>query len=75
MQDFENMENDRRQILEETAELDHIWGVWEAEAQPISDAAGWLQQASLNRTKEIYGTMLKHEYHTGNNGGSHRQRR
>jgi hypothetical protein len=24
MQDFENMENDRRQILEEAAELDHI---------------------------------------------------
>ena len=32
MLDFENMENDRRQILEEAAELDHIWGVWEAEA-------------------------------------------
>jgi hypothetical protein len=49
MQDFENMENDRRQILEEAAELDHIWGVWEAEAEPISDAAGWLQQASLSK--------------------------
>ena len=40
MQDFENMENDRRQILEEAAELDHILGVWEAETEPISDAAG-----------------------------------
>ena len=38
--DFENIENDRRQILEEAAELDHILGVWEAETEPISDAAG-----------------------------------
>jgi hypothetical protein len=49
MQDFENIENDNRQILEEEAELDHIWGVWEEEAETISDAAGWLQQASLNK--------------------------
>jgi hypothetical protein len=27
------VDNERRQILEEAAELDHIWGVWEVEKE------------------------------------------
>jgi hypothetical protein len=34
---LECMDDEIRQILEETAELDHIWGAWEAEAEPTND--------------------------------------
>ena len=27
--ELEDVDDERRQILEEAAELDHIWGVWE----------------------------------------------
>ena len=43
------MEDDRRQLLEEAVELDHVWGIWEEEAERASDAAGWLQQVSLHK--------------------------
>ena len=66
------MEEDRQKLLEEAAEPDHIWGIWEEEADRTSDAAGWLRK--YPSTRETYGTMLRHEYHTGNNG-SHRHRR
>ena len=26
---MENVDDERRQLLEEATELDHIWGVWE----------------------------------------------
>ena len=72
MQDFENIETDRRQILEEAAELDHIWSVWEAESEPISNAAGWHQQATLSKGD------LRHQVEarvSHRNNGSHLQRR
>jgi hypothetical protein len=28
------MDDERRQILEEAVELDHIWGAWSAEEEP-----------------------------------------
>jgi hypothetical protein len=44
------MDDERRQqILEEAAELDHIWGTWEAEAEPTNDPNEWLKQPSLSR--------------------------
>ena len=34
-EEMENVDDERRQILEEAMELDHIWGVWEEEKEPI----------------------------------------
>ncbi len=48
-QDLENMQDDRWKLLEEAAELDHIWGMWEEEAEHTSDTAGWLQQVSQHK--------------------------
>jgi hypothetical protein len=31
--ELEDVDDERRQILEEAAELDHIWGVWEGEKE------------------------------------------
>ena len=31
--ELEDVDDERRQILEEVAELDHIWGVWEGEKE------------------------------------------
>jgi len=33
-EEMENVDDERRQILEEAMELDHIWGVWEEEKEP-----------------------------------------
>ena len=38
-----------RQILEEEAELDHIWGAWDSEAEWTNDPNEWLKQPSLSR--------------------------
>jgi hypothetical protein len=46
---LECMDDERRQILEEAAELDHIWGAWESEAEPTNDPNEWLKQPSLRR--------------------------
>jgi hypothetical protein len=43
------MDDEKRQILEEAAELDHIWGVWAEEAELIRDSRKWLKQPSLGR--------------------------
>jgi hypothetical protein len=50
----ECMDDERLQILEEAAELDHIWGAWEAEAEPINDPNEWLTQPSLSRVDVRY---------------------
>jgi hypothetical protein len=67
------MDDERRQILEESAELDHIWGVWEAEAELTNDPRKWVKQPPLCRVDLKY-----HEVpctpHIGNRGGSHHQR-
>ena len=34
---LEGVDDERRQILEEAAELDHIWGVLEAEEEPTNE--------------------------------------
>ena len=35
--ELEDVDDERRQILEEAAELDHIWGVLEAEEEPTNE--------------------------------------
>jgi hypothetical protein len=45
----ECMDDERRQILEEAAELNHIWGAWEAEAEQANDPNEWLKQPSLSK--------------------------
>jgi hypothetical protein len=39
--ELECMDDERRQILEEAAELDHIWGAWAAEAEPTNTMSKW----------------------------------
>jgi hypothetical protein len=71
--ELECMDDERRQILEDAAELDHIWGPWESEAEPTNDPNEWLKQPSLSRGDVRY--MSKCTPHTGNKGGSHRHGR
>ena len=47
--ELEGMDDERRQILEEAAELDHIRGAWEAEAELTNDPKEWLKQPSPSR--------------------------
>ncbi len=45
--ELEYVDDERRQILEGAAELDHIWGVWEAEKEPTNVPCKWIQKWSL----------------------------
>jgi hypothetical protein len=47
--ELEDVDDERRQILEEAAELDHIWGVWDAEEEPTNVPSRWIRQPSRNR--------------------------
>ena len=44
--DLEDVEDEKRRILEEAMELDHIWGVWEEEKEPIKVPHKWIKQSS-----------------------------
>ncbi len=44
--DLEDVEDERRRILEEAMELDHIWGIWEEEKGPINAPHNWIKQPS-----------------------------
>jgi hypothetical protein len=48
-QELECMDDERKQIPEKEAELDHIWGAWESETEPTNDPNEWLKQPSLSR--------------------------
>jgi hypothetical protein len=48
-EELEGVDDKRRQILEEAAELDHIWGVWEAEEEPTNVPSRWIRQPSRSR--------------------------
>jgi hypothetical protein len=54
----EVMDDERRQILEEASELDHIWGTWEAEAEATNDPFEWLKQPSLSRGDVRYNVEV-----------------
>jgi hypothetical protein len=45
-EELEGVDDERRQILEEAAELDHIWGVWEVEKEPTNGPGRWIRQPS-----------------------------
>ena len=47
------MDDERRQILEEAVELDHIWGVWEAEAELTNESREWLGSDDLRYHVEV----------------------
>jgi len=44
--EMENVDDERRQLLEEAMEIDHIWGVWEEEKKPIDVHRKWIRQPS-----------------------------
>jgi len=43
-EEVEGVDDEWRQILEEAAELDHIWGVWEAKKEPTNVPGRWNMQ-------------------------------
>ena len=43
---MQNVDDKRRQILEEAMELDHIWGVWKEEKEPTDAHRKWIRQPS-----------------------------
>jgi hypothetical protein len=43
---MENVDDERRQLLEEAMELDHIWGAWEGEEEPTKGHHEWIRQPS-----------------------------
>ena len=45
-EEVEDVDDERRQTLEEAAELDHIWGVWEKEEEMTSTRCKWIKQPS-----------------------------
>jgi hypothetical protein len=48
-EELEGVDDERRQTLEEAAQLDYIWGVWEAEEEPTNVPGRWIRQPSQNR--------------------------
>ena len=65
--ELEDVDDARRQILEEAAELDHIWGVWEAEEEPTNVPGRWIRQPSRNRDDmrhrvEVYASHREKEW-------------
>jgi hypothetical protein len=44
--ELEDVDDERRQILEGAAELDHIWGVWEGEKELTNVPREWIRQPS-----------------------------
>ena len=51
---LEYMADERRQILQEAAELDEIWGVWAAEAELTNEPRERLKHLSLSRDDMWY---------------------
>jgi hypothetical protein len=45
-EELEDVDDERWQILEEAAELDHIWGVWEVEKEPTNGTGKWIRKPS-----------------------------
>ena len=45
-EEMENVDDERRQLLEEATELDHIWDVWEGEEELTNGHREWIRQPS-----------------------------
>jgi hypothetical protein len=52
--ELDDVDDERRQILEEAEELDHIWGVWEVENEPTNVPCKWIRQPSQS------GNYMRH---------------
>jgi hypothetical protein len=60
--ELECMDDERRHLLEEAAELDHRWGAWETGAELTNDPIEWLKQPSLSRDDLRY-QVVAHASH------------
>jgi hypothetical protein len=56
--ELECMDDERSQLLAETAELDHIWGAWETGAELTNDPKEWLKQTSLSKDDLRYHVVV-----------------
>jgi hypothetical protein len=70
-EELKGVDHERRQTLEEAAELDHIWGVWEAEEEPTNVPGRWIRQPSRNRDDMRHHVEV--QAHTEKRSGSQRQ--
>ena len=52
--EMENVDDESRQLLEEAMELDHTWGVWEEEKEPIDVHRKWIRQPSQSGNDMIH---------------------
>jgi hypothetical protein len=62
-----DVDDERRQILEEAADLDHIWGVWEEEEGATSTRCKWIKQPSqrgndMRHHVEVHASHRKKEW-------------
>jgi hypothetical protein len=58
-EEVEDVDDERRQILEEAADLDHIWGVWEEEEGATSTRCKWIKQPSQRgNDSHLHGVSL-----------------
>ena len=65
--ELENVDDERRQILEEAAELDHIWGVWEVEKELTNVPSRWIRQPSqsgddMRHHVEVHASQREKEW-------------
>ncbi len=66
-EEVEDVDDERRQILEEAADLDHIWGVWEEEEGATSTQCKWIKQPSqrgndMRHHVEVHASHRKKEW-------------
>jgi hypothetical protein len=51
--ELEDVDDERRQILEEAAELDPVWGVWEVEKEPTNVPCKWIRRRTDQRSLQV----------------------
>jgi hypothetical protein len=64
---MQNVDDKRRQILEEAMELDHIWDVWEEEKEPTDVHHKWIRQPSqsgndMRHHVEVHASHCEQEW-------------
>jgi hypothetical protein len=64
---LEDVDDERRQILEEAVELDHIWGVWEGEVELTNVPRAWIRQPSqsgsdIRHHVEVHASQREREW-------------
>jgi hypothetical protein len=65
--ELEDVDDERRQILEEAVELDHIWGVWEGQEELTNVPRAWIRQPSqsgsdIRHHVEVYASHREREW-------------